>query len=201
MPTIEDVRSWIGQDLVKGAPNIEEDHDLSETEEAQLYEHYGLAYGGGYEGVDHESIGYTDHASVGNDTSGPNTDDAMTRSEEELAVGTRSTEAGRARLRKYVVTEQVTTTIPVSHEEATITREPITDANRDSALSGADISEEEHEVTLHAEQPVVEKTVVPKERVALGTETVTEDAEVNESVRKEQIETEGDLSPRDVSAR
>ncbi|MEU2350820.1 DUF2382 domain-containing protein, partial [Modestobacter sp. NPDC013298] len=31
-----------------------------------------------------------------------------------------------ARLRKYVVTEDVTTTVPVSHEEVRIEREPIT---------------------------------------------------------------------------
>ena len=183
------------KDQVKNAPNIDEDHDLSHEEEQQLYQHYGLGYSS-YEGVDHASFGGSPSGAVGHDTSGPNTDDAMTRSEEELRVGTASTESGRARLRKYVDTEQVTTSVPVSHEEATITREPITDANRDSALNGADISEEEHEVTLHAEQPVVEKTVVPKERVALGTETVTEDAEVNESVRKERIETEGDVNPR-----
>lgn len=67
-------------------------------------------------------------------------------------------------------------------------REPITDANRDQALSGTDISEEEHEVTLHAERPVVSKETVPVERVRLGTETVTEQREVTEQVRKEQID-------------
>ena len=65
----------------------------------------------------------------GDDTSGPNTDDAMTRSEERLHVGTEQVEAGRARLRKYVVTENVTQTVPVSHEEVRVEREPITDAN------------------------------------------------------------------------
>ena len=44
---------------------------------------------------------------VGHDTSGPTTDNAMTRSEERLDVGTQQTEAGRARLRKYIVTERV----------------------------------------------------------------------------------------------
>ena len=44
----------------------------------------------------------------GYDTSGPTTDDAMTRSEEHLRAGTETREAGRARLRKYVVTEQET---------------------------------------------------------------------------------------------
>ena len=115
----------------------------------------------------------------------------MTRSEEQLRVGTETVEAGRARLRKYVVTENVSTTVPVSHEEVRVEREPITGANRDAALSGEPISEEEHEVTLRAERPVVAKEAVPVERVRLTTETVTEDAAVNETVRKEQIEEPG----------
>ena len=98
----------------------------------------------------------------------------MTRSEEELRVGTTQREAGRARLRKHVVTENVTQTVPVQREEVRVEREPITDANHDAATSGAEISEEEHEVVLHEEQVVVEKTAVPKERVRLDTDTVTE---------------------------
>ncbi|HEY4627341.1 MAG TPA: PRC and DUF2382 domain-containing protein [Blastococcus sp.] len=128
---------------------------------------------------------------VGHDTSGPTTDDAMTRSEERLDVGTRTEEVGRARLRKYVVTENVTETVPVSREEVRVEREPITDANVDSALDGPAISEEEHEVTLHAERPIVEKEAVPVERVRLDKETVTEHAEVNEGLRKEQIDVDG----------
>ncbi len=112
----------------------------------------------------------------------------MTRSEERLHVGTESQEAGRARLRKYVVTENVTTTVPVSHEEVRLEREPITDANRDAAMSGADISAAEHEVTLRAETPVVTKETVPVERVRLATETVTEDQQIQADVRKEQID-------------
>jgi uncharacterized protein (TIGR02271 family) len=126
------------------------------------------------------------------------TDGAMTRSEEQLRVGTETVEAGRARLRKYVVTENVSTTVPVSHEEVRVEREPITGANRDAALSGEPISEEEHEVTLRAERPVVAKEAVPVERVRLTTETVTEDAAVNETVRKEQIEEPGAEGARDA---
>ena len=87
-----------------------------------------------------------------------------------------------------MVTENVTQTVPVSHEEVRLEREPITDANRGDAMAGSDISEEEHEVTLHAEQPVVSKETVPVERVRLGTETVTEQHEVTETLRKEQID-------------
>ena len=101
----------------------------------------------------------------------------MTRSEERLQVGTQTREAGRARLRKYVVTENVTQTVPVSHEEVRIEREPITDANVGDATSGPAISEEEHEVVLHEERPVVAKEAVPVERVRLDKETVTDQAD------------------------
>ncbi|MGY1702556.1 PRC and DUF2382 domain-containing protein [Geodermatophilus sp. SYSU D00766] len=131
---------------------------------------------------------------VGHDTSGPTTDSAMTRSEEHVNVGTQRVEAGRARLRKYVVTENVSTTVPVSHEEVRVEREPITDANVGAAMDGPAISEEEHEVVLHAERPVVEKEAVPVERVRLDTETVTEQQRVDEQVRKEEIEVEGGRS-------
>jgi uncharacterized protein (TIGR02271 family) len=140
--------------------------------------------------------GRTDHTGeagvVGHDTSGPTTDDAMTISEERVQVGTATRETGRARLRKYVVTENVTETVPVSHEEVRIEREPITDANRGAAESGPAISEEEHEVVLHGEVPVVDKDVEAVERVRLDKETVTEQATVNETVRKERVDLDED---------
>jgi uncharacterized protein (TIGR02271 family) len=115
----------------------------------------------------------------------------MTRSEERLNVGTERQATGRARLRKYVTTENVTKTVPVQREEVRIEREPITDANRGAALSGPDISEEEHEVTLHEERPVIDKETVPVERVRLEKDTVTDQETVSEEVRKERIDTDG----------
>jgi uncharacterized protein (TIGR02271 family) len=136
-----------------------------------------------------ETVDADEGRTVGRNTSDPTTDDAMTRSEERLnVVGTRSEEAGRARLRKYVVTENVTESVPVSREEVRVEREPITDANAGQAMDGPAISEAEHEVTLHAERPVVEKEAVPVERVRMDTETVTDQEQVSESVRKEQID-------------
>jgi len=189
---------------IKDAPNIDvEAGHLSRDEEAQLYQYYGLSYsqsnsdstfadnpGAGWEqssGTDYATSGLQD-TTVGHDTSGPTTDNAMTRSEERLNVGTEQVETGRARLRKYIVTENVTTTVPVSREEVRIEREPITEANIGNAMSGPDLSEEEHEVVLHAERPVIDKEVTPVERVRLDTATVTTNQTVNESVRKEEIE-------------
>ena len=128
---------------------------------------------------------------VGRDTSGLTTDDAMTRSEEQLRVGTERVEAGRARLRKYVTTETETRNVPVSREEVRVEREPITEGNMPNAMDGPAISEEEHEVVLTEERPVVAKEAVPVERVRLDTETVTEQATVTEEVRKEQIDMDG----------
>ena len=208
------------KDHVKDAPRVDVDGHLTPEEEDRLYSHYDRgvrtysdAQSGTRSDVDFQgdadlnagtpTAGITGNSGtgvdrdydagrgVGHDTSGPNTDDAMTRSEERLNVGTEREAAGRVRLRKYVTTENVTKTVPVQREEVRLEREPITEANRGAAMSGADISEEEHEVTLHEERPVVEKETVPVERVRLDKEVVQDDVTVNEEVRKEHIETDG----------
>jgi len=190
------------KDQVKNAPHQDPAQELSPKQEAEIFDHYGVAYGGETVTAKTGGQGKQDSAQTGgkskqksgqvggpgHDTSGENTDKAMTRSEEQLHVGTEQVHAGTARLRKYVVTEDVTKTVPVRHEEVRVQREPITDANRGEAMSGGELTEEEHEVTLHAEKPVVNKETVPVERVRLGTETVTEEHTVNETVSKEQIE-------------
>jgi len=177
------------KDQVKDAPNVNpDDGHLDESEEQRLFSHYDLtsvssARPTGGVGSAGDGAGY--------DTSGPTTDEAMTRSEEQLKVGTETHEAGRARLRKYVVTEQQNVTVPVTREEVRVEREPITDANRGAAMDGPELSEEEHEVVLHEERAVVDKQAVPVERVRLGKEQVTEQQTVSEEVRQERIETEG----------
>ena len=181
------------KDTVKDAPHAEADGQLSQDEEAALYRHYGLEYSEGRSDTGLPDDGGTAAGGPGHDTSGPTTDNAMTRSEEELRVGKVSRQAGRARLRKWVETERVTETVPVAHEEVRIEREPITDANLDRALDGPAIPEEEHEVILHEEQAVVSKEAVPKERVRLDTEVVTEEQSVTEDLHKERIDVEGDV--------
>jgi uncharacterized protein (TIGR02271 family) len=91
-----------------------------------------------------------------------------------------------------VVTETEQRTVPVRREEVRVEREPITEANAGQALDGPEISEDEHEVVLHEERPVVEKDVVAKERVRLSAEERTDEETVSEDLRKERIETDGD---------
>jgi uncharacterized protein (TIGR02271 family) len=94
------------------------------------------------------------------------------------------------RLVKHVVTEEQQVRVPVRHEEVRLEREPITEANRAAAMSGADITEAEHEVTLHAEKPVVEKETTPVERVRLTKDTVDDTETVADTIRKERIDLE-----------
>ncbi|MEU5581037.1 YsnF/AvaK domain-containing protein [Streptomyces huasconensis] len=185
------------KDTVKDAPNVDVDSGghLSETEEHRLYEHYGIAW----EEAWHQANQPGEGGWARGDTSTPRSgDEAMTRSEERMHVGTERRETGRARLRKYVVTEEVQQTVPVRHEEVVIEREPITDANADQALSGPEISEAEHEVTLHAERPVVETEAVPVERVRLNTEEHVEEETVRGRLRKEHIEADTPGRDRDT---
>jgi uncharacterized protein (TIGR02271 family) len=183
----DDVRVPHDKQLVKDAPRIDADQHLSEAEEQRLWRHYGLDYGTTDRDLPRRRR-TTGRDTVGRDTTGPRTDDAMTRSEEELRVGTTQRERGRVRLRKYVTTEHVQHAVPVQRERVRVEREPITDANLDAATSGPEISEEEHEVILHEEEPVVQKRVVPRERVRLDKDTMTDEERVAEEVRKEQIE-------------
>ena len=189
-----------GKEQVKDAPQIDADGQLSPADEDQLYTYYGFSSTDGnldtddgtFQATDSyrdDSAGISDRGDTGYAPGGD--DGAMTRSEERLVAGTRTEEAGKARLRKYVVTEQQQVTVPVSHEEVTLEREPITDANRGDAYDGAEITEAEHEVTLRAERPIVDTETVAVERVRLGKETVRDQETVSGEVRKEQIEFDG----------
>ncbi|MBZ6109303.1 MULTISPECIES: DUF2382 domain-containing protein [Streptomyces] len=200
---------------------------LSESEEHRLYDYYGInfdsvlseaertddgrwAAGPGTAGaagtVGAAGLAGTGRAGTDGGTTGREdawdradmTDErAMTRSEEQMHIGVERRESGRARLRKYVVTEEVQQTVPVTYEEVRVVREPITDANRGEALAGPEISEAEHEVTLHAERPVVETETVPVERVRMTMEEHTENETVRGQVRKERIEAETELIEED----
>ena len=117
----------------------------------------------------------------------------MTRSEEELSVGTREREAGRARLQKYVVTDRSSRPSRCRREEVRVEREPITDANVDDAMSGPELSEEEHEVVLHARRRSSPRSASSRRSACGSTRTSRPRSEtVSEDVSREEIEVEGD---------
>jgi uncharacterized protein (TIGR02271 family) len=206
----DDLRLAHTKDRIKDAPNLDPDGHLEPEQEQELFRYYGIDEGHGTAGIpttDSHTAGTptsetrpesaptspgtpetTGHDTTGHDTSGPETDDAMTRSEEELRVGKEQRETGRARLRKHVVTENVTKTVPVQREEVRLEREPVSEGNVDAATDGPELSEEEHEVVLHEEEPVVEKRTVPTERVRLDKEVHTDEEQISEEVAHEEIE-------------
>lgn len=106
---------------------------------------------------------------------------AVTVSEEQLYVDRRRRPVERVRLRKYVVTEEVTVKVPVRREKVRLERVALDE-------EAASPSDSENEMTLMEEEPVVETRVVPKARVWFGKEEVTEEQEVSEVVRREEVD-------------
>jgi uncharacterized protein (TIGR02271 family) len=156
---------------VNDAPHVDVDArgHLPEQDEARIYDYYGMR----------------------RPAAQPAPAPGMTRSEEQLRVGKQTREAGRARLRKYVVTEEQQQTIPVHKETVRLEHEPVTEQDRQQALAGQGISEAEQEIVRQEEQPVVSKETVPMERVRLAKDESTEQQTVGDQVRKERIEAEG----------
>ena len=168
------------KDQVKETPDIDSDEISQETEE-RLYAHYGLGYS--------ERRSETGLPEGAPPTTGATTGEGdVVRAEEELRVGKRETEAGRARLRKWVETEPVETDVELRRETARVTREPI-----EQPVSGAELGEQEIEVPLREEEAVVQKETVAKERIGLEKDVETERQTVADEVRKERVDVEGDV--------
>ena len=167
-----------GKQQVKETPDVDTD-EISQDMEAQLYAHYGLEYSHAPSGTG---------LPAGSAQRGSVEEGDVVRTEEELKVGKRETEAGRARLRKWVETEPVEADVELRREAARVTREPI-----EQPVSGSEIGEQEVDVPLRAEEPVVQKEAVAKERVRLEKDVQTERETVSDEVRKERIDVEGDL--------
>ena len=138
-PEGDALRVPFDKDMVKDAPNVDPDTQLSAEEEAVLYRHYGLGGGGPQDAAVREDDGAQDledgEADSARDDAALARDEAtgtradgegaeMIRSEEEVDVGTRRRVAGKARLKKYVVTEHVQKVVPVQREEVRVEFEP-----------------------------------------------------------------------------
>jgi uncharacterized protein (TIGR02271 family) len=179
----DDLRVRFSKDRVKDAPNMDPDGHLEPEQEQELFAYYGVGHQDRGErttaGDGLRDVRAADH---GTDAA------AMTRSEEELDIGTSRRETGRVRLRKHVVTDEVTRTVPVQREEVHVEREPITDRNVEDATTGPSLTEDEHEVVLHEEEVDVQKRTVPKERIRLDKDVHTDDLEVSEKVAREEVD-------------
>ena len=174
-----------GKDVVKDAPDVADAAHLDGDEQQSLYAYYDQYMGAGT-GYQTETTGGEAKAKGTGNAEG-----YLTRSEEQLRVGTQRVAAGRAGIRKFVVTEQQTVTVPVSHDEVRVVREPLQPGD---SVDGSTIGEDSIDVALMQDEVRVDKQVVGVEKVRLATETVTEQQEVTEAVRKEQVEVTGDTT-------
>ena len=212
---------------VKSAPHLTGDH-LTPADEEELRRHYGAQDGVRAEAQDDDLADsrdtVRDEAPVAAPTDGSPTveipaeaplpaaaphDGGMTRSEEQLVVGTERVATTRARLVKYVITEEVQITVPIRREEIRVEQVPI-DAPDD--LPGETLLTEvpQHattasgglpdEIVLHTERPVVTVEVVPTERVRLRTQLVQGQETVTEQVQREQIVVDQDTAPHRQTA-
>ena len=172
------LRVPVRRELVDRAPGIATAEHLGPEEERLLRRYYSLDDTVGGEGAAPPR---------------PETDGAMTRSEERLRVGTEQVAATRVRLVKYIVTEQVQVTVPVRREEIRLEEVPLDAPDPgpgeslgavEPAGSGEGLPEE---VVLHREEPVVTVRVVPAERVRLRTEVVEGQQQVSGQLQREQI--------------
>ncbi|WP_144942867.1 MULTISPECIES: DUF2382 domain-containing protein [Kocuria] len=202
------------KDVIKDAPKVDADQHLSPAEEEELYRYYELNYDDGRTAgtaaagrdrrdgdvADRDAVvadrdraaGDQDRAAVDQDRAAVAGEDAsVVRHEERLNVGTQEREAGHARLRKYVVTDHETVDVPVEREEVTVERTPLN--GTEGRVDNGVIGEEEVDVTLHEERPVVEKEAVAVEEVGLNKQTVRETQHVEADVKKEQVDVETDV--------
>jgi uncharacterized protein (TIGR02271 family) len=157
---------------VKDSPDID-DEEISAECEAELRAYYALQNGSSQSAASRAAV---------------DEDPAITRSEEEIQVGKRSEQAGTARLRKWVETEPVALDVELRREVVRVTREPI-----DQPVADHDFSEQEIEVPLHQEKPVVQKQAVAKERVSLEKDVQSDTTRVEDELKKERVEVEGDV--------
>lgn len=195
------------KDLIKDAPNFDSEHHLSVEDEDAVYRHYGINTGtaaaGQYTETETRTEGqYTDGqvaegyvagdaaqrdyaaGDVNRDVNANrDADGQITLHEERVNVGTERVEAGRVRLRKHVVTEQETVTVPVTREEYEIVREPIAEGE-----VGGQLGEDEVEVVLHEDRPVIQKETVATERIGLQTEQHQENRQVTTDVSREEVD-------------
>lgn len=172
----------IDADRVAAAPPADGGEELTPEYEVRLYEHYG-----------HDAPAVAPDAAATTELQGAGDDESaeMTVSEEQLVVDTQARPTERVRVRKRVVTEEVTLTIPLRREELVIEREPIEPGTAE-APADAQIVDAEFDFLLLAEQPVIEKRIVPVEQIRVRKDVIVEEELVSDQVRKERVDVEHD---------
>lgn len=129
------------------------------------------------DGVDRDRADLTDRRDV------VDGDENITLHEERVNVGTERVESGKVRLRKHIVRDTETVQVPVEREEIVVERVPAT-----GRADGTTIGEDDIEVTLHEERPVVSTETVATEEVHVGKRTVSDTQSVTTETAREELD-------------
>lgn len=214
----DELKLAFDKDLIKDAPDIDFENQLTAADQDTIYEHYHLTdvqdvetYVTDRPAADDSNLaGFAGAAGAGaagaGAAAGTTEKDVIDRDErevrepvagqsndiilekEKLNVGTERVASGEARLRKYQVEETETVEVPVTREEVRIERTPISPEEAKNYV-GSDATEAT--VTLHEDKVNVNKESVPVERVSLGTEQIQETRTVTDTVKHDEIDTKG----------
>jgi stress response protein YsnF len=93
--------------------------------------------------------------------------------------------------RKWVETEPVQTQVKAHRESARIEYEPV-----GLPLSGVELGEQEIDIPLLVQEPMLEKQVVAKERVRLSKAVEAGHEQVSDEVREERIDVDEETFER-----
>jgi len=183
------------EEKVKNAPAYDTEAEMTEDQEREVYNYYGLRQGAAGSAT---TIGRMATAQEPRSTSTtrPQTGGGTQRrdeatiqlAEERLNVGKREVEAGGVRLRKVVRTEIVNQPVELRREEVVVERVA---AGQTGARPGAGgFQEQEIYIPLRREEAVVQKEVRVREEVHARKESQTETQQVSDRVRREDVEIE-----------
>jgi len=183
------IRVPYAESQIKDAPSFSGDDELSPADEDGIYSYYGVDRSTGQSpsglpaGEQTGRYTTTDTNARDYDTSRTG-ERGMKLSEEQLQVGKRQVESGRVRLRKVVRTEHQEVPVELRRENVQVERTAATGTN----VPDTAFQEQEIDVPLTREEPVVDKQARVTGEVQLNKTTETETRTVGGDVRSEDLE-------------
>ena len=109
----------------------------------------------------------------------------LTVSEERLDVGKRQVQAGEVGIHKSVETRHVEQEVPLTREEVTVERRPL---SADAATRDIRINDDEIRVPVMREEAVVEKRMVPVEEIIIRKTAVRNTETVGADLKRERVD-------------
>jgi uncharacterized protein (TIGR02271 family) len=178
------IRLPYDKERVKDAPAFDADTEIDEARENEVHRYYGTQAGSAGRTQTGAACDTPGKTSMGRESQRT----SMQLSEEQVKVGKREVEAGGVRLRKVIRTETVNQPVTLKREEIVIERVPADKAQSQTGKSK--FSEDELYIPLRREEAVVEKETRVREEVRARKETRTDEQQISENVRREDVEIE-----------